>query len=86
MDRWHRFLERKSEVCVVFLDLSKAFDRVPHAPLLDKLRDLDLDPYLVRWLGNYLQDRRQNVVVGGILSVQSLVGLSSWSSPFSTLY
>ena len=73
VDRWHRFLERKSEVCVVFLDLSKAFDRVPHAPLLDKLRDLDLDPYLVRWLGNYLQDRRQNVVVGGILSVQSLV-------------
>ena len=73
VDRWHRFLERKSEVCVVFLDLSKAFDRVPHAPLLDKLRDLDLDPYLVRWLGNYLQDRRQNVIVGGILSVQSLV-------------
>jgi len=27
---WHKALEEGSDVCAVFLDLSKAFDKVPH--------------------------------------------------------
>ena len=52
-------------MCAVFFDLQKAFDSVPHRPLLDKLRLFDLDPYILRWICSYLMDRKQYVVLNG---------------------
>ena len=51
-------------MCTVFLYLKKAFDSVPHRPLIDKLFRLDLDPFILRWLESYLMFRSQVVVVG----------------------
>ena len=34
VDDWSRVLDQGKEVCVVFFELSKAFDKVPHLPLL----------------------------------------------------
>ena len=65
IDKWHRCLERGSEVCAVFLDLKKAFDRVPHRPLISKLCALDLNPFILRLLENYLMHRSRFVVGGG---------------------
>ena len=62
---WCRALDQGSEVCAVFFDLQKAFDSVPHRPLLDKLRLFDLDPYILRWICSYLMDRKQYVVLNG---------------------
>ena len=39
---WHQALEIGKDVCAVFLDLSKAFDKVPHIPLLIKLPELNI--------------------------------------------
>ena len=61
VDAWQNSLERGKEVCAVFLDLAKAFDKFP---LLEKLRELDLTVFALRWLANYLLDRRQFVVGG----------------------
>ena len=52
-------------VCMVFLDVSKAFDTVPHSFLLAKLNKLGLDPYLLQWIRNYLSDRSQYVYIDG---------------------
>ena len=47
VDDWSRALDKGHEVCVIFFDVSKAFNTVPHSLLLAKLNDLGVDPYLV---------------------------------------
>ena len=62
-DEWHRILEQSVEVGAIFFDIKKAFDTVAHKPLLNKLSDLGLHPHILQWLGSYLQNRLQRVVV-----------------------
>ena len=45
---WLTALDEGNEVCVVFFDVQKAFDSVTHSPLLQKLADIGIDPYLLR--------------------------------------
>jgi hypothetical protein len=61
----HRALEDGQEVCLVFLDVSKAFDRVWHSGLLHKSRCMGIDGNLFDWMCNYLQDRKIRVVING---------------------
>ena len=61
-------LDSGGEVCSVFFDLSKAFDKVPHLSLLFKLAELQVNPLILRWIGNYLLDRIQCVVLEGAQS------------------
>ena len=75
VDNWHRALENNLDICAVFLDLSKAFDKVPHSPLMDKLAALGVNIYLLRWLWDYLSNRSQYVVVNG--SASNLVHATS---------
>lgn len=50
---------------MVFLDFRKAFDTVSHPLLLSKLESLNLDLSVLRWIENYLFQRRQCVVLNG---------------------
>ena len=62
---WFNALDSGKEVCVVFFDVQKAFDSVPHIPLLQKLSNIGLDPSIIRWIKSYLTNRKQYVVVEG---------------------
>ena len=56
---WLKYLDNGARyVRVLSFDLSKAFDNVPH--------DVPLNPYVINWLMNFLQDREQRVTVDGI--------------------
>ena len=66
-------LETYSSVCGAFLDLRKAFDSVPHQPLLDLLASSNLPLPLLNWLHSYLLNRTQCVVVNGSSSSSLLV-------------
>ena len=63
--KWSNFLDKGLEVVVVFFDLKKAFNSVPHRALIDKMKSIGLHPYLVRWTANYLTGRSQRVVLNG---------------------
>ena len=52
----------------IYLDYSKAFDRVDHSLLLQKLIKYKFHPMLVRWISSFLSDRYQEVVVNGVHS------------------
>ena len=66
-------MEQGFDVILLFLDLSKAFDSVPHVPLLHHLKDTGLNPYIVQWIAFYLINRKQHVVVQGESSTDTSV-------------
>jgi hypothetical protein len=58
-------LEDGKEICLVFLDVSKAFDRVWHSGLLHKLRCLGIEGNFFDWMCDYLKDRQIRTVING---------------------
>ena len=58
-------LHRGNEVRAVFLDISKAFDKVWHAGLLAKMKNLGVEGTLLNWFESYLKSRQQRVVIEG---------------------
>ena len=52
----------------MYFDLRKAFDSVPHRPLLQKLLVIQLNPHIIQWVSSYLTHRSQIVVVEGTCS------------------
>lgn len=55
-------------VDIIFFDFSKAFDKVRHGILLNKLSDLGICDQLVRWIERFLVDRRMHVAIHGVES------------------
>ena len=56
------------KVHAAILDFSKAFDRVSHSKLIDKLLKLEIDTCLIRWIASFLYGRKQRVVIEGKFS------------------
>ena len=61
-------LNDKEEIGIVFLDISKAFDKIWHEGLLFKLKQIGIDMSLLKWFQSYLSDRTQYVVLNGSAS------------------
>ena len=57
------------EICGVFFDLSKAFDRVWHDGLFDKLKSIGVNSNLLKLIKSFLKNRCQRVVFNGQSSV-----------------
>ena len=53
---------------IIYFDLAKAFDSVPHHLLIHKLQSFGFNGSLLRWMSNYLHKREQRVVVNGCCS------------------
>lgn len=53
-----------SQIGVIFMDYSKAFDRVSHVKLLVKLKEILSDGPILQWIHNYLPDRHQFIQFG----------------------
>jgi len=64
-NEWFKILDDGADVGAIFFDLSKAFDSVPHKALLEKLKDIGLNRLLLKWITDYLTNRKQQVVVNG---------------------
>ena len=56
------------EVRAVFLDISKAFDKVWHEGLLHKLKQNGISGKLLNFFHSYLENRKQRVALNGFVS------------------
>lgn len=61
-------IEDKQQVDVILLDFSKAFDKVPHRRLLQKLEFYGVRGRVLSWIGHFLSERTQKVVLDGQFS------------------
>ena len=61
-------LAKGKESDVIYLDFSKAFDKVSHYSLIEKLSRLGLADNIPNWFKSYLTDRYQRVTLQGHFS------------------
>ena len=65
---WHDILEGGGSVACVFLDLSKAFNSLPHDLIVNSLLSVGVCGILHTWFVSYLTNRKQRVVLDGFSS------------------
>ena len=64
-----RAVDAKSEVVMVLLDLTAAFDTKNHTMLLDRLENMfGIGGVALSWVNSYLSHRQQRVVLGKVTS------------------
>jgi hypothetical protein len=59
---------RKMKNCVVFFDISKAFDKVWHNGLLFKMKNHFFDKFIIIWIAEFLNKRNYKVKINDSLS------------------
>ena len=57
MDKWTDYLEHGGQVDVMYSDLEKAFDKVPHKRLISKLYCYGINEYVINWIKDFLTER-----------------------------
>ena len=73
IDRIIQILERNQNADILYLDFSKAFDKVCHATLIKKLEGFGIRGKILKWLTSFLDERYQRVVIQGKLSTPEKV-------------
>ena len=64
LEDWHKALDNQECVAAILMDLSNAFDCLPHGLLIAKLRAYGLSKEAVGLLESYLTNRSQQVRLG----------------------
>ena len=73
----YQSLDQGYEVCGVFLDISKTFDKVWHKDLPHKLEQISIHGSLLKVLTDFSKSQKQRVVLNG--------QHSSWSDVLATI-
>ena len=61
-------IEDNNNADVIYLDFAKAFDKVDHTIVLNKIKSLGITGQIYNWLESFLRGRFQSVIVNGISS------------------
>jgi len=65
LDKWTDILDSGGALDVIYLDLAKAFDPVPHRRLLLKLQSYAINGTYLSWISSFLLVHCQRVMVSG---------------------
>ena len=73
LEDWTSVLDAGEDVDVIYLDIKKAFDSVPHLRLSSNLEAYNITGQIKDWISEFLHDRRQRVVINSAKSNWSKV-------------
>ena len=65
MERVTAEVDQGHAMDLIYLDFSKAFDKVPHKRLIEKMRAHSINGKLLQWVERWLQGRTQRTVLNG---------------------
>ena len=68
LDKLTEIVDRGKAADVFYLDFAKAFDKVPRARLVQKMKTKGITGNILRWIENWLTGRTQAVKVGNDMS------------------
>ena len=60
-----KWYDKGDSLDIIYLAFSKAFDKVPHKMLIQKLEGYGIQENVLRWIAKWLQDRKQRVQLNG---------------------
>ena len=66
---WANTLNNKCQTDIMFLDFSKAFDKISHKFILSKLHYYGIRNHTLSWIGVFLSSCTQTTVVNGVHSI-----------------
>jgi hypothetical protein len=73
LNEWTRHIDAKDCVDVLYIDIAKAFDTVPHSILMQKLINIGITGKLLAWIKCFLCERSQVIKVGEQVSTRERV-------------
>jgi len=65
LDKWTELLENGGRIDVIYTDVEKAFDKIPHKRLISKLSSYGLNKDIISWIEAFLNNRKQRVCIKG---------------------
>ena len=65
LDKWTEAIDDGLDIDCIYTDFQKAFDKVPHRRLLEKVKSYGIEATVVKWIESFLKDRTQRVIVNG---------------------
>ena len=68
IDKWRQHLDQNEYIGAVLMDLSKAFDCLPHELLIAKMEAYGFENGSLKLFYNYLKQRKQTVSINGEMS------------------
>ena len=91
IEKWKQSVDNGGAFGALMIDLSKAFDCLPHELLIAKLDALGSDKKSIKLVHNYLSNRKQRVKINGSYSSsrEILYGVSQdliWTFAFQYFY